>query len=82
MAEAEFKNWHVSQNTKFMKYCNFLTRQGQHLQPRWLPFMQDYAQPWTDKRFCEYFNITGYISDTEAKPGSEWETMLNAVTKK
>ena len=43
------------------------------------PFMLDYSKPWTDKRFCEYFGITGYISDTEAEPGSEWETILNTM---
>ena len=43
------------------------------------PFMGDYSKPWDDKRFCEYFGITGYISDTEAEPGSEWETILNTM---
>ena len=79
MSENEFKNWHISQNTKFMKYCNFLTRQGQHLYPQWLPFMSDYMKPWTDKMYCDYFNITGYISDTEAVHGSEWETILTTM---
>lgn len=44
-----------------------------------LPFMSDYTQPWDDKRFCEYFGITGYISDTEAEPNSEWEIILNTM---
>lgn len=44
-----------------------------------LPWLNDYSEPWTDKRLCEFFNITGYISDTEAEPGSEWETILNSV---
>lgn len=30
-------------------------------------------------RFCEYFGITGYISDTEAEPNSEWEIILNTM---
>lgn len=79
MTEVEFKNWRVSQNTKFMKYCDFLTRQGQHLQPQWLPFMNDYAKPWTDEMYCERFDITGYISDTEATPESEWATILKTM---
>ena len=79
MSEFDFINWHRSCNTKFMKYCNLLTRQGQHLSPGFLPYMQDYTQPWTDKRFCDYFDITGYISDTEAEPGSEWEIILNTM---
>ena len=41
--------------------------------------MGDYSKPWTDKRFCEYFGITGYISDTEAEPNSELETILNSI---
>lgn len=50
-----------------------------HVHPEFLPYMQDYTQPWTDKRFCEYFNITGYIDDDHAEPGSEWETILNTM---
>ena len=79
MPESDFINWHNSCNTNFMKYCNLLTRQGQHLSPRLIPYMQDYTQPWTDKRFCEYFDITGYIDDEHAEPNSEWETILNTM---
>lgn len=79
MAETDFINWHNSCKTKFMKYCNLLTRQGQNLYPSLLPYMVDYSKPWDDKRFCEYFGITGYISDTEAEPNSEWETILNTM---
>ena len=43
------------------------------------PYMQDYTQPWTDKRFCEYFGITGYIDDDNAEPNSEWEIILNTM---
>ncbi len=79
MPESDFVNWHNSCNTKFMKYCNLLTRRGQNIASHLLPFMQDYTQPWDDKRFCEYFGITGYISDTEAEPNSEWEIILNTM---
>ena len=58
MPENDFKNWHNSCNTKFMKYCNLLTRQGQHLKPQLLPYMEDYGEPWDDKRFFEHFNLT------------------------
>lgn len=44
-----------------------------------LPWLVDYSQPWTDKRLCKFFNITGYISDTEAEPDSEWEIILNTI---
>ena len=79
MSESDFINWHNSCNTKFMKYCNLLTRKGQILSPGFLPYMQDYTQPWDDKRFCEYFGITGYIDDEHAEPGSEWEIILNTM---
>lgn len=58
MSEQEFKNWHESCNTKFMKYCNFLTRNGQHLAAHLLPFMNDYSHEWTDKLFYDYFKLT------------------------
>lgn len=41
--------------------------------------MKDYTQPWTNKRFCDFFNITGYISDDTAAPNSEWEFILNSM---
>ena len=44
-----------------------------------IPYMQDYTQPWDDKRFCEFFGITGYIDDDNAEPGSEWEIILNTM---
>ena len=43
------------------------------------PYMDDYTKPWDDKRFCEYFGITGYIDDDNAEHGSEWETILNSM---
>ena len=79
MSESDFINWHNSCNTKFMKYCNLLTRRGQNLRPGFLPYMGDYTQPWDDKRFCAHFNITGYIDDNNAVPNSEWETILNTM---
>lgn len=81
MTESEFINWHRSCATKFMKYCNFLTRRGCGIKARFLPYMQDYTKPWDDKRFCKYFGITGFISDTEAEPNSEWEIILNTMKK-
>ena len=45
------------------------------------PYMGDYTEPWTNARFCEYFSITGFISDTEAEPGSEWDTILETMKK-
>ena len=43
--------------------------------------MDDYTEPWTNKRFCDYFGITGYIDDEHAVHNSEWETILNVINK-
>ena len=80
-----FKSLNEAQNffnwTKLIS-VKYIVKQivfDQHIHTEFLPYMSDYTKPWTDKRFCEYFGITGYISDTEAVPGSEWETILNSM---
>lgn len=50
-----------------------------HVTPLQVLWTNNYKIAWTEKLFCDYFNITGYISDTEAEPGSEWETILNEM---
>lgn len=75
----EAKNFENSCFTKFFKYCMFLMKLDQHVPLSFLPYMQDYTQPWDDKRFCEYFGITGYIDDDHAETGSEWETILKTM---
>ena len=39
----------------------------------------NYKEKWTNERLCKYFDISGFISNTEAEPGSEWEEILNTV---
>ena len=75
----ELVNFYNSTHTKFFRYVYWTSTVDVHVHPEFLPYMQDYTQPWTDKRFCEYFNITGYIDDDHAEPGSEWETILNTM---
>ena len=72
-------NYYNSYSSKFMKWVCHKTVEQQHIKLNYIPYMQDYTKSWTNKRFCEYFGITGYISDTEAEPGSEWETILNSM---
>ena len=50
-----------------------------HLESYNLLWLNDYTKPWTDKRLCKYFNITGYINDNKATPGSDWELILNTM---
>ena len=77
--KAEAQNFIDSYNTKFLKTCLGFLHVDMHIHPEYLPYMPDYTQPWTDKRFCEYFGITGYIDDEHAEPDSEWETILNTM---
>lgn len=38
-----------------------------------------YDSDWTNEDLCKVFGITGFISDTEAEKGSEWETILETM---
>ena len=75
----EAENWIKSGETNFIKFMQIIQSVDANRRCSHTPYMQDYTQPWTDKRFCEYFGITGYISDNEAEPNSEWETILNRM---
>jgi 16S rRNA G966 N2-methylase RsmD len=75
----EGTNFINSTRTTFHHFLIKCLKMNQHVPLNFLPYMQDYTQPWDDKRFCEYFGITGYISDTEAEPNSEWEIILNTM---
>ena len=75
----EAENWIKSGETNFIKFMQIIQSVDANRRCSHTPYMQDYTQPWTDKRFCEYFGITGYISDTEAEPNSEWEIILNTM---
>ena len=77
--EIEAKNFENSTKTMFYKYIFSTMKIDSHTPFKFLPYMQDYTQPWTDKRFCEYFGITGYIDDEHAEPNSEWEIILNTM---
>ena len=75
--EINFRN---SFDTWFYKFMN-ITDFDDSENSATMPFMLDYTNPWDNKRFCEYFEITGYISDTEAEPNSEWEIILSEIAK-
>ena len=77
--EQECINFVNSFNTKFAKYYSHNTRLDVHVTPLQVLWTNNYKIIWTDKRFCEYFKITGYIDDEHAEPGSEWETILNEM---
>ena len=76
----ELQNFQNSFKTKFMEwYYKFIVIPSDCKLHMSMFVMDDYTKPWTDKRFCEYFGITGYIDDDHAEPNSEWETILNTM---
>lgn len=75
----EAVNYEKSTKTKFHRYLVLKMKTDAHFPLKYIPYMSDYTQSWTDKRFCEYFEITGYIDDEHAEPDSEWETILNTM---
>ena len=79
-SEQEKMNFVDSLHTTFMNwfYYSFIVP-GDCKEQAYLFRMTDYTQPWDDKRFCEYFGITGYIDDEHAEPNSEWEIILNTM---
>lgn len=76
----ELQNFQNSFKTKFMEwYYKFIVIPSDCKLHMSMFVMDDYSKPWDDKRFCEFFNITGYIDDDHAEPNSEWETILNSM---
>ena len=76
--EKEIINFENSMKTKFMDwFCKNIIAAAYYKIHMTAFVMNDYTLPWTDSRFCNYFNITGYIDDEHAEPGSEWERILN-----
>ena len=67
----EAKNFIDSTNTDIFLFFNFLTKLDVHVQLKYLPFMEDYTQSWTDERFQIHFNISNeemiYIKNTIKK---------------
>ena len=78
--DEEVKNCFCFLNLKVMRYFAKIIRKNQRVPWQFVPYL-DYSKPWTDKRFCEYFGITGYIDDEHAEPDSEWETILNTMNE-
>ena len=78
--QQELDNFRSSMRTTFMNwyYYNIVVH-GDYKIINYMFVMQDYTQPWDDKRFCDYFDITGYIDNDHAVPNSEWEIIINTM---
>lgn len=79
--EEERRNFYDCYASPFMLYTYKLWKTNAKTFSKKVPYFGDYTKPWTNARFCEYFGITGFVSDTEAEPGSEWETILETMKK-
>lgn len=79
--EEERRNFYDCYASPFMLWTYKLWKTNAKTFSKKVPYFGDYTKPWTNARFCEYFGITGFISDTEAEPGSEWETILETMKK-
>ena len=76
----ELTNFNLWIATKVMQYYFTHCIIDVHVYYALYPYMNDYTHEWTDKDLCDFFGITGYISDTEAEPGSDWEAILRKTT--
>ena len=54
----EAKNFEDSCWTKFMLFCNKISKVGVNSDFRFLPFMPTYTHPWTDKDLYDFFELT------------------------
>ena len=78
----EAKNFIESTRTKVFYFLNIFLKLDQNVPLNFLPYTNDYKLQWTNKRFCEYFGITGYIDDDHAVKDSEWEIILDTIKEK
>lgn len=79
--QSQQKNFLNSFKTTFMDfYSKNIINAGNGITDKCFMFEKElYNQPWTNKRFCEFFELTGFISDTKAEKESDWEYILNNV---
>lgn len=75
--ETQRKNCFNYLTSKFMRLYAKYIRVNQRVPWQFVPYL-DFNKTWTNKSLCDFFNITGYISDTQAVAGSEWEEILNS----
>ena len=66
-------------NSPVIKYIHSLTKTNMRTRRQFIPDFGDYKQHITYKMIVDKFGINGYISDTKAKKGSEWDMILKAI---
>lgn len=54
----EAKNFLESLKTPFYIAINSISKVDMHVHPDYIPFLEDYSEPWTEERLCNHFGIT------------------------
>lgn len=54
----EAQNFEAFAKTKFMTFCNRVSKVGVNTDFSFLPFMPTYKHPWTDEMLYKHFNLT------------------------
>lgn len=73
--EQEQKDLQKIYNLTFLRFCYYIIERG-NTPYKWLPIFDN---TYNNKKFCNEFEITGYIDDKHAELDSEWEIMLNTM---
>ena len=59
----EAENYRQTQFGNFMLFIDAVSRVDAHVHQQFIPFMNDYSEPWTDERFYDFFNISNEERD-------------------
>ena len=54
----EAKNFLESLKTPFYIAVNSISKVDMHVHPDFIPFLDDYSEPWTEDRLCRHFGLT------------------------
>lgn len=61
----EAENFEKSCNTNFYNNILYLLKLDMHTPLKYLPWMEDYSHPWTDKDYCAFFGKRGMDKETQ-----------------
>ena len=63
--EQEARNFEKSCNTNFYQNIMYLIKCDIHSQLKYMPWMEDYTHPWTDKDYCRFFGVLGMSPENQ-----------------
>ena len=65
-SEEEARNFEESCNTNFYQNIVYLLKCDMHAPLKYLPWMEDYTHPWTDKDYCRFFGSLGMSKECQS----------------